>query len=498
MAVMTTDTIKRYIASRYAILYLLSPEDERMENTLRKITRTGFNRPVDLYVWTSTEGLTRNGQAEEGTKEPLSVLDWLANFDGMALFLLKDFHLYLKDPVVVRRLRDVYNIYKRDFRTVFISGPVVYLPDELQKEIAIIDINLPNFEEMNEVLDQVIASKKNLTVNLDEHERDQIIRAVMGLSEDEGRNAFTKALLGTKELDISKLPIVMEEKKQLIKKTGVLEFIDQKFRIEDVGGLENLKKWLAQRRKGFGEKAREMGIEQPKGLLMTGVPGCGKSLCVQAVAADWRLPLLRLDMDKIYGGTYGAPEDALRRALQVSEALAPCVLWIDEIEKGIAGTGGKGGSGGGPAARVFALFITWMQEKEAMVFISATANEINLLPPEILRKGRFDEIFFVDLPSHGEREEIWKIHLERRKNDSTQYNLNELAKATEGYNGAEIEQIVIAAQYESYNESRPLTQRDLLISTGKMVPLAKSMAEKIQAIKRWADDRATKASKSQR
>jgi len=306
--------------------------------------------------------------------------------------------------------------------------------------------------------------------------------------------ALKRSMVGKKTVDDTFIDDLLEEKAQIVRKSGTLEFIRSRISIDQIGGLENIKEWLETRSKAFSTKARDFGLDIPKGMLVMGISGCGKSLCAKAIATGWNLPLLRLDLNEVYSGLLGSPEDVFRRSIKTVEASAPCVLWIDEIEAGITRSGEK--TSDSPASRIFGYFLTWMQEKDAPVFIAATANQIDLLPPEILRKGRFDEIFFVTLPNQQERNQIFQIHLRTRGKDPTLFDLSSLAKNSVGLSGAEIEQAVISAMFDSFSKEKEIDNTSLVIATSSIVPLSTTMREEISKLERWASDRAVKASKS--
>jgi SpoVK/Ycf46/Vps4 family AAA+-type ATPase len=330
-------------------------------------------------------------------------------------------------------------------------------------------------------------------IGLNEEQKMKLLKGALGLTGDEAKLIFQKMLVGKNELNEDALNIIYEEKARIVKRDGLLDFVPTKFTLDDIGGLENLKEWLADRSDFFSKEAQAAGIRMPKGILMTGVSGCGKSLSTQAIAAAWGLPLYRLDMNRLFGGALGNAEEAFRKAIIQIESVAPAILWLEEIEKGVAGyeQGDKG-----VTARIFSSFLTWLQEHTTPVFVAATANEINRLPPELLRKGRFDEIFFVDLPSEKERENIFNVHLKKKNLDLSKFNLTELSKATNNFNGAEIEQCVASAVVLAYKDNqRPVHQDDIFKVVGRMVPLATTMAEQIKEIKRWADTRAVRASR---
>jgi SpoVK/Ycf46/Vps4 family AAA+-type ATPase len=349
------------------------------------------------------------------------------------------------------------------------------------------------------MLDELTEGLNPENIRLTADEKTQLVRAALGLTLQEAENAFCRAIVQTRGLDKSAISVIYEEKNQVVRKTGVLEFVKSDLRIDDIGGLENLKNWLIKRNNTWQEKAKMYNLPAPKGVLITGVPGCGKSLTAKAMSTIWGLPLLKLDMGKIFGGIVGSSEENMRKAIATAEAVAPSILWVDEIEKGFAGTQSDGDSG--TSARVFGTFLTWMQDKTAPVFVIATSNDISRLPPELLRKGRFDEIFFVDLPTTREREKIFQVHLKKRTAGSQiphQVTAEaavcaELAAAAEGFSGAEIEQAVIAALYDAFYADRGLTQADVLRSIRDTVPLAVTQREQLTALRSWAEKRAVLA-----
>ena len=324
---------------------------------------------------------------------------------------------------------------------------------------------------------------------------ERVVKAALGLTESEAANVFAKILVEDRAFNLEDLPRILDEKRQIIRKTGLLEFCQLSEEMGNVGGLEALKGWLDSRSDAFSEKAREFGLPEPKGLLLLGVQGCGKSLTAKAIASQWRLPLLRLDVGAVMNAFVGSSEENMRKAIRVAESLAPCILWLDEIEKGFSGVGGRGADGdSGTTARVFATFLTWLQEKTKPVFVIATANSIEHLPPEMLRKGRFDEIFFIDLPSGKEREEIFRIHLRRRERDPAAYDTDALAQASSGMSGAEIEAIVVEGLWRAFPLGRDVNQEDLVSAIRETVPLSRTMAESIDALRAWARSRARPAS----
>lgn len=496
----SVEIFKKLVSAKQSLIYVVTWEEGRLQMLLEKLSQTMFSNPVKFFTWESTNGLALNGKGIDGTKDPITAIDKVMGMQENALFLFKDLHRDLENnPLLTRKLRDAYDALAASYKTIFIVAPVLSFPYELNKEMAVVDMDLPGYDEIAALFNSVASSYakgKGMKVKLTPEEKDAMIHGAMGLTYDEARNAFTKTMMGRQVLDISALKGILQEKEQLIRKTGILEFVPDKPSIADIGGLGNLKEWLAARTKSLSPDAAKYGLTPPKGFLMTGISGCGKSLTVQAVSSYWNLPLIRLDMNRVYSGVMGSPEESLAVALKTVEAMAPCVLWVDEIEKGIGSYSGE--SRDMNVGRIFAMFLTWMQEKEGFVFVAATANEIEMLPPEILRKGRFDEIFFVDLPGITERMQIFEVHLRKRKQDPKKYNLNDLAKATEGYVGAEIEQCVISALFEAFQQNRQLIMDDLMKGIGRMVPLSKTMQEDIKRIKRWAFNRAVLASKPEK
>jgi SpoVK/Ycf46/Vps4 family AAA+-type ATPase len=392
-------------------------------------------------------------------------------------------------------------------KNVVFIAPSLVLPSDLEKDVTIVEFELPSFEEIRSLLSQMIETNRQsgrIKIELTDEEEERLAKAALGLTLQEAENAFARAMVEDGKLDITDVDVILEEKRQTIRKSGILEFIKSDLRIEDVGGLQNLKRWLLKRNKSWLDSAARYRLPAPKGVLITGVPGCGKSLIAKAISAMWQVPLLRLDIGKIFAGIVGSSEENMRRAIQTAEAIAPCVLWIDEIEKGFGGISGPGGDGG-TSTRIFGTFLTWMQEKTKPVFVVATANNISALPPEMMRKGRFDEIFFVDLPTSNERKDILKLHLTRRLqhpdvvgqfvlDDNT---LDFLAKATEGFVGAELEQIVVNGLFEAFYEGRSIRLPDFERAVGLTVPLSVTQAEQIRQLRDWANVRAVAATQTE-
>jgi len=390
-------------------------------------------------------------------------------------------------------LRDIGRKLKEELKTVFLVSPLLAIPPELDKEVAVVEYPLPELKEIDAIFDRV---SRNTGAKIPSgQEREHVVEAALGLTADEAEGVFAKSLVQTGgAFDID---VILSEKERIVRKSGVLEFFRTQEKMDNIGGLDFLKGWLRKRQAAFSEEARQFGLPRPKGILMIGIPGGGKSLTAKAVGAAWRLPLLRLDVGKIFAGIVGSSEENMRRAIQMAEAVAPSILWVDELEKGFSGTGSSNSSDAGTAARVFGSFITWLQEKTSPVFVIATANNVDELPPEMMRKGRFDEIFFVDLPTLPERTEIASIHLNRRGRDANQFNLGLIAEKSEGMTGAEIEQAVVSALFDEYDRAGKagvLTTEGVLHSLQETVPLSRTMKEKIAALRNWCKTRARPAS----
>ena len=492
----------------FPYLYIPSYEEERAQAIIRwaaadeKLIRS----PRKIYDWTQTRGFVCEEKPVRDTQQPVQAIDYIARCSEDAIFLLKDFHIYFgsernsrPDYMVVRRLRDILPELKSSRKTVIFLSPQLYIPCDMEKEISVLDFDLPSMEEIESLLDELLESLPPENVKLGSEEKRELVRSALGLTMQEAENAFCRAIVKGRGLDSSAIAVIHEEKNQLVKKTGVLEFVNSKLKIDDIGGLENLKAWLVKRNNSWQERARAYRLPAPKGVLITGVPGCGKSLTAKAMSAIWNLPLLKLDMGKIFGGIVGSSEENMRKAIRTAEAVAPSILWVDEIEKGFAGTRSSGDAG--TSARVFGTFLTWMQDKTAPVFVIATSNDISSLPSELLRKGRFDEIFFVDLPTFSEREKIFSLHLKKRVEASEIHHpvandpeiCRDLARISEGFSGAEIEQVIIAAMFEAFYADRGLTREDLIRAVQETVPLSVTMKEQIQQLRAWAENRAVSA-----
>lgn len=485
--------IEVLVRAKYPILYINSWEERRVEQAVRQIAE---KLQRQLHTWSVTQGMQPSVRRASGPVKASSLpgeLEALAQIHESAeytLFLLRDFHPYMKDTRVVRLLRDLAGRLRGRAQTLIIVSPVLNLPVELEKEVTVLEFPLPGQEEIETQLESVIDAVKDnpsIDTEIDPLTREQLIRSAQGLTADEIESALARSLVEDRKLTVDK---IIEEKKQIVRKTGMLEFYPSANKLSDVGGHELLKDWLTRRSKSFTDAARDFGIPYPKGVLIIGVQGCGKSLVAKAISTAYNLPMLKMDVGRIFGSLVGQSEENMRRAIRIAESLAPCVLWIDELEKGFAGMSGSGSNDSGTTSRVFSTFLTWMQDKTKPVFLVATANNVAQLPPELMRKGRFDEIFFVDLPDLKERKEILDIHLKKRNRKPTKFKTKEIAEITYGFSGAELEQVVIGALNQAFFADRELSFKDLKEESENQVPLSRMMAEDIAELREWAKLRA--------
>jgi len=473
--------LREVFESGRPLTYVRSAEEQRVGTILREVARAS---QLPVWTWTLTQGMHRDGEsAEPGTKVPRAALDFIAANPNPGIFHLKDFHEPMRESSEIRRgLRDLYESCRDQRKFVVITSPVRSVPEELERSIMFLELRPPDLVELVEFLKGERAEASGEVLY-------QLASALQGLTIDEARYALRRALAISKTLGPESVPALLEEKRLLVNRGGVIEYIADGGSMGEIGGLEILKKWLLERQKLFEMRDSLSAEIMPKGLLLMGIPGCGKSLSVKAIASYFRLPLYRVDMVEIFSGRHGKPEGAFVEACRMMEDMAPAVLWFDEIEMGITST-----DSGGEQGRIFAFFLTWMQEKARGLFVAATANRIDLLPAEMIRKGRFDEVFFVDLPHEDERIEIFKIHLIRRGVDCSAFNLDQLREFTVGWTGAEIEQCVVSALTQARLADRPLTGQDLVSIAVKIVPLSRTMKEQINHIRSWAFERAVPAS----
>ena len=500
------------LRARFPFVHITTYEEERLVNEIIRIVSNQniIHTVRKVFIWKSSTGfIDEQGILQEDTLDKIPALKFIKEYEQSALFIILDFHVFYQrspnvvDYDVVRSLKDLMPNLKQSInpKNVILVSPDVSIPDDLKKDITLIDFELPTPEEIEAVLDEIIEvnSGGNLQINLNEKDKESLVKAAVGLTLQEAENAFARAMVNDSCLDASDVDLVLKEKSQVIKKNDLLEYIDSQVNIDDVGGLENLKKWLRKRDKSWLSSAKKYGLPSPKGVLLTGVPGCGKSLVAKSISSMWHLPLLRFDVSKVFNMYVGNSESNMREAIKTAEAISPCILWIDEIEKGFSGLGNGGDSG--TSSRIFGTFLSWMQEKTKPVFVVATANNISGLPSEMMRKGRFDEIFFIDLPTFNERKQIFKVHLSSRLKDKEvlgdfsidDATLDILARQTEGFGGAEIEQIVIMGLFDAFAEDRPVRIEDFENAIKNTVPLSITQAEQIMSIREWANIRAVAA-----
>ena len=494
------------IRAYYPVLYLHSYEYYRTKQKIKGIVellrREG--KKVNYYQWDCVYGLVqilpdKTEKRIERMQNPLEVLAYILNSKKSGeknIFVLDDINNHIERDEVKLMFRKIAEATNNNTHAIILSS-IYRLPAELEKYITVLQIPLPKRNELGEVLDIVAKqSKVELKTNL----RNRLIDAALGMTSMEADLAY--CLASVKDGFDDKSPFtVSSEKEQIIRKSGILDYFPKNESLKDVGGMENLKEWLKKRQLAYDKEARDWGLKEPKGLLLLGVPGCGKSLIAKSIASSWNMPLLRLDVGKVFQGIVGSSEDNIRKAIATAEAVAPCVLWIDEIEKGLSGVQSSGATDGGVTSRIFSTILTWMQEKTAPVFVVATANNINQIPPELLRKGRFDEIFFVDLPSQKEKENIFSIHLQKNRQNVSSFALDILAQKAEGFNGAEIEECVKEAMFTAYVESQEsniapkLQMIHILDAIKNTVPLSKTMEKQITDLRKFAVSRAKNASK---
>ena len=482
------------IRARYSLLYIVGAEEEPIEAVIARVALqvTPARR---VLRWDLVRGWEDNGSGKGSVMAALDRIGKTA-VEEYTIFLLRDLHPVLKYPYteknapVVRELRNLTRELKRSKKTIILTSVALELPEELKEEVTVIDFPLPNVQEIDSLISHVVEKPQQLQVS--GLAREQLVKACQGLSRARIGRVLAKALAAKQQINESDIDGVLEEKQQAIRQTGILEFFNSRESLKSVGGLENLKQWVKMRQDAFTDEARRYGIPNPKGVLLVGIQGTGKSLSAKTIASEWRLPLLRLDTGRLFGGIVGESESRVRQMIQLAEAIAPCVLWIDEIDKAFGNiiSGGDGDSG--TSRRVFGSLITWMQEKTSPVFIVATANNVRILPAELLRKGRFDEIFFLNLPSESERQDIFKVHLQRlRPTRLREFDLGVLAKRAENFSGAEIEQVVIDGLYRAFGtfvngQRRDLMTEDILRSIEDTVPLAAIARSQIEDLKRWA------------
>jgi len=491
------------IRARYPLIYIQTSEEMRI---LPVVLEIASRRGKKAFEWSYSTGIVAAGASIQsqknrsaGTKDPLAALDQVLEQVEPAIFLFKDFHPFLarSNFAVIRKLKDIALHLKNSFKTVILVSSILEIPAELDKEITVLTFPLPTKDDLGALLDRIledVRSLREVRIDLDGGGRDRLLQAALGLTLGEAENVFAKIIVKDARLSGEDVNEVFAEKQQIIRKSGLLEYYATTENFGNVGGLTILKDWLVKRSAAFTPEARAFGLPFPKGVLLLGVQGCGKSLCAKAISSLWQLPLLRFDMGRMFGSLVGSSEENVRRAIAVAESVAPAILWVDEIDKAFSGSQGSGSSDGGTAARVFGTFLTWLSEKNAPVFVIATANDISHLPPELLRKGRLDEIFFVDLPGEPERADIFRVHIGRRGRFAETFDLPRLAAASADFSGAEIEEAINSALYEAFYDASELTTEHVLTSIRQTVPLARTMDEQISRLRSWAEGRARNAS----
>jgi AAA+ superfamily predicted ATPase len=473
------------LRARYALIYVPTREEERVEAAIAHSAQHQGDRSV--YVWDFVEGYQGNpNDAGFGKRNPLQALEFVEKLPASvpAIFVLRDFHRFLEDVAVARKLRNLARLLKSQPKNVVILSPQISIPDDLSDVLTVLEFPLPGIAEIKTEIERLMAGTG---MNLELRVLDELVRSCQGLSMERIRRVLAKAIATHGTLQADDVELILEEKRQTIRQTQILDFYPATEQISDIGGLDNLKDWLLRRGGAFSEKARQYGLPHPRGLLLVGIQGTGKSLTAKAIAHHWHLPLLRLDVGRLFAGLVGESESRTRQMIQLAEALAPCILWIDEIDKAFAGLDGRGDSG--TSSRVFGTFVTWLAEKSSPVFVVATANNIQALPPEMLRRGRFDEIFFVGLPSQEERKAIFMVHLARlRPHNLQSYDVDRLAYETPDFSGAEIEQILIEAMHIGFSQNRDFMTEDVLEAASQLIPLARTAQDQIQLLQNWASD----------
>ena len=472
------------LKARYPIIYIATNEEERIEYLIKYCAKKYVVRTY--YSWDFVDGYQGNpndtGFAARNPLEALDLIDKLTP-ETASLFVLKDYDNFLKDFSVVRKLKNLSRNLKTQPKNIIIVSSEVNIPDSLKEFVTLLEFPLPSYSEILEELNRLISS---LQQEIEPTTLDNIATACQGLSLERIRRVLSKVIAKYGEISDSSSNLILQEKKQIIQQTQLLEFCLKDKSMSDLGGLDNFKDWLKLREKAFSQEAIQYGLPYPKGLLLVGVQGTGKSIAAKIIAEEWQLPLLRLDFGRLFASLIGQSEQRVRKMIEIAEALSPCVLWVDEIDKAFAGAQSSGDSG--TTSRVLATFITWLSEKTSPVFVVATANNIDWIPPEILRKGRFDEMFFLSLPAREEREAIFEVHLKKYRPDCIEnFQLPLLGQLSKEFSGAEIEQVVIEAMRLGFNENREFNNEDILASIQNLVPLARTKSKEIDLLKAWSE-----------
>lgn len=479
-----SEELELLLRACYPLIYIPTLEEERVEMAIADCCQKLGDRT--LYIWDFVDGYQNNpNYTGFGKRNPLQALELLEKLPPTAkgIFILRDFQRFLEDISVSRKLRNLARSLKSQPKNIIILSPELNIPSELTEVLTVLDFPLPTATEINSEIQRLLTATKQ---TLNQELLNELVRAAQGLSLERIRRVLSLCIATHGAIESPDVELILAEKRQSIRQTQILDFYPATEEISDIGGLDNLKDWLLRRGGSFSEKARSYGLPHPRGLLLVGIQGTGKSLTAKAIAHHWHLPLLRLDVGRLFAGLVGESESRTRQMINLAEALAPCILWIDEIDKAFAGIDGKGD--GGTTSRVFGTFITWLAEKTSPVFVVATANNIRSLPAEMLRKGRFDEIFFVGLPNQKEREAIFEVHLNHlRPHKLREYDINRLAYETPDFSGAEIEQSLIEAMHLGFSQNRDFTTEDILNAVSQIIPLARTAQEEIQFLQQWAD-----------
>lgn len=486
--------LNNLIKSRINIIQIISYENMRIEGY---VSQTASELKRDWYKWNCSSGLKKFNIKDkkfdiiENLDDSIAILDWYESKDAKdSILILEEFDLHLIDnPRLISKMRDIAAKNNND-RSLIMLQTKKSLPCELEKDVYMVDLDLPDRKDLSIILKSAC---KHYNIN-PEGNTQKIIESALGLTIMEAQRAFSKAIVQTGQLTEKEISIIIQEKENIIKNSGHLEYYHHNETLDDVGGLDILKDWLKRRGRAFEDEAKKYGLEIPRGILLLGIPGTGKSLCAKAVGSAWQFPIIKLDMGKVFAGIVGESESNIRKALKIAEAVSPSILWIDEIEKGLSGMASSGSTDGGTTSRVLGTFLTWMQEKKKPVFVVATANNISGLPPELLRKGRVDEIFFVDLPLKEDREEIIKIHLKKFKRDYKNFDISKIAETCEEFSGAEIEEAIKEALFKAFDENKEISTEHIIEAMKKTYPISKTMKENISDMRRWAKARAVLAS----
>lgn len=484
------------IRAKYPLIYIVTAEEERAEKIISYVARECCTPVRDIFFYDLVRGFENDGQAKNNFLQALQKVEQDAA-QLSAIYVFRDLHRRLggqrPDEMIVRQLRNLFRRLRNSRKTVILLSPILEIPSELEEQVTVLNFSLPDSNDIRTAIKQMIPPTQ---IRLSDSGLNQLVKACLGLTRDRISHTLAKSLVQKQSITEADIDLILQEKQQRIGQTEFLEFFTPSETLDNIGGLDNFKQWLKQRQRAFSDEARDFGLPNPKGVLLMGIQGTGKSLCAKAIAHLWRLPLLRLDMGRLFGSLVGQSESRTRQTIQLTETLAPCVLWMDEIDKGFAGMGGSS-TDSGTSQRVFGTLLTWMQEKTSPVFIVATANNINALPPELLRKGRFDEIFFINLPNYEERKQIFSVHLQRyRPITRNRFDIEHMAEIAKEFSGAEIEQAIIEGMYRAFNENRDLITEDVILAIQATFPLASTAREEISYMKAWAaQGRARSASK---